>query len=65
MALYFSGAAASTVGIGDVYATTWALRLLAALEATWGFALFSVSISYLLSVYGGVRRTRSLAWGIR
>lgn len=63
-ALYFSGSAATTVGVGDVYATTWPLRLLAVAEAMAGFALFSVSISYLLNVYGGVSRTRALAWGI-
>lgn len=60
-ALYYSGYCATTLGIGDVYASTSALRLLAVVEAVIGFSLFSASISYLFSVYGTLTTTTSLA----
>ncbi|PRY20135.1 potassium channel family protein [Pseudosporangium ferrugineum] len=60
-ALYYSGYCATTLGIGDVYASTSALRLLAVGEAVIGFSLFSASTSYLFSVYGTLTTTTSLA----
>lgn len=60
-ALYVSGYSASTLGVGDVYPQTVALRLLTTTEAALGFAVFSVSIAYLLSVYGALRQSKALA----
>lgn len=60
-ALYFSGYSATTLGVGDIYASTSLLRLLSVTEAALGFALFSVSIAYVLSVYNGLRSSTSLA----
>jgi hypothetical protein len=54
-ALYYSGYVATTLGLGDVVATTPALRLLTVLEAMGGFALFAVATSYVFSI------TRELA----
>lgn len=60
-ALYYSGYSAATLGVGDIFATTGPLRMLGVLEAMLGFSLFSVSITYLLSVYGVLTSTTSLA----
>lgn len=54
-ALYYSGYVATTLGLGDVVATTPALRLLTVVEAMAGFALFAVATSYVFSI------TRELA----
>jgi hypothetical protein len=59
--LYVSAYAATTLGVGDIFPGTAALRLLAVTEAALGFALFTVSITYLLSVYSAVRQATSLA----
>ncbi len=60
-ALYVSAYAATTLGVGDIYATTPLLRLLITLEAGLGFALFSISITYVLSVYNALLRATALA----
>lgn len=60
-ALYVSAYSATTLGVGDVYASSAPLRLLVTLEAALGFALFSVSVTYLLSVYGALLSATSLA----
>jgi hypothetical protein len=49
------------LGVGEVYATTTGLRLLMTLEAGLGFALLSISITYVLSVYGALQRATALA----
>lgn len=63
-ALYVSAYSATTLGVGDVYASTGPLRLLMTFEAAIGFALFTVSITYLLSVYSALQRATSLALAI-
>lgn len=60
-ALYVSAYSTTTLGVGDVYAATGPLRLLITFEAALGFALFSISITYLLSVYSALLRATSLA----
>jgi hypothetical protein len=50
-ALYFSGYALTTLGTGDVVATTPVYRLLAVSEAATGFATLTLVISYFNSVY--------------
>jgi hypothetical protein len=63
-ALYVSAYSATTLGVGDVYASTGPLRLLVTLQAAIGFAVFSASITYLLSVYSALLRATSLALNI-
>lgn len=60
-ALYVSGISATTLGVGDVYPLLSPLRLLTTVEAALGFALFSASIAYVLSVYGALQQSTSLA----
>jgi hypothetical protein len=50
-AIYYSGYVASTLGIGDVVASTSALRLLTIVEALGGFILIPISVTYVLAVY--------------
>jgi hypothetical protein len=49
-AIYYSGYVASTLGLGDVIATTPGLRLVTVVEAVGGFALFAVATTYLLAI---------------
>lgn len=59
--LYLSAVALSTVGFGDVAAVQPALRLLTALEALTGFAILTLTISYLFGVYQVIRDQSALA----
>lgn len=61
LSLYVSAYSATTLGVGDVHPADSVLRLLSTLEAAMGFALFTVSIAYLLSVYNALRQATSLA----
>ncbi len=49
-ALYLSGTALSTVGFGDVVATSQALRLVTVAESLSGLVIITAGISYLLSI---------------
>jgi Ion channel len=49
-ALYYSGYVASTLGLGDVVATTTALRLITIVEALAGFGLFAVATAYVMAI---------------
>lgn len=62
--LYVSAYSATTLGVGDVYPEHDLLRLLMVVEAAFGFALFTVAITYLLSVYNALRRATALALNI-
>lgn len=59
--LYFSAMSLSTLGSGDIIATGSPYRLLMALEALIGFSVFTVSLTYLLSVYSALIRHNSYA----
>ncbi len=61
MALYYSGYSAVTLGVGDIVPDGTAPRFLAVFEAGLGFALFTASVSYLLSVYGARDRSTAAA----
>ena len=50
-ALYYSGYLATTLGLGDVIPSHGPQRLVAITEAVLGFGLFSVGITYVLSIY--------------
>lgn len=60
-ALYYSAYAATTLGVGDVLPHGAALRLVAVVEAAHGFMLFSVAVTYLLSIYAALNRATALA----
>jgi len=60
-ALYFSGVALTTVGYGDIVPVRAHLRALAVVESASGFALISLAITYLLSVYSALERKRAAA----
>lgn len=60
-ALYYSGYAATTLGLGDIVATRPALRLLTILEALNGFAIFTVAVTYVLAVYRESGNMQALA----
>ena len=51
-ALYFSGYNLTTLGLGDLVATSPGYRLLVVGEAATGFMTFTMAISYFVSVYG-------------
>lgn len=48
---YYSGYLATTLGLGDVVPLRPVFRILAVVEALIGFGLFSVGITYVLSIY--------------
>jgi hypothetical protein len=50
-AVYFSGYNLTTLGLGDLVATSPAYRVLVVLEAATGFMVFTLAISYFVSVY--------------
>ncbi len=60
-ALYFSGYSATTLGVGDVVPRGVVLRFVSVLEAAHGFMLFSVAVTYLLSIYTVLNRATALA----
>lgn len=64
-ALYLSLTTLSTLGYGDITPRGGALRVLMPLEALFGFALLTASISWVLSIYPVLGRRRSLAQRIR
>lgn len=61
VALYVSGVTAMTIGFGDVVAGTDVLRLATVVEGAAGAAMFSASITYVLSVYPIVTEQRTTA----
>lgn len=60
-ALYFSGVTQATLGFGDITPRDGVLRLLAPLQATIGFALFTAGVTWVLSVYPALQRQRAAA----
>ncbi len=60
-ALYLSGTAITTLGLGDVAAQTDGLRLLVVLESASGFAVFTAALGYLPAIYTVVSDLRTSA----
>ncbi|CAN5759141.1 hypothetical protein BH23GEM6_BH23GEM6_24850 [soil metagenome] len=60
-ALYYSGYITSTLGSSEVIPLAPPLRLITALQAVVGFALFAMSVTYVLSVYQQLGRATALA----
>jgi len=59
-AFYFSGVTFLTIGYGDIVPTSNVTRMLAVIEAAAGLAIISLSITYLLTVYGALERKRAV-----
>lgn len=60
-ALYFSGITLVTVGYGDIAPHTSQMRVVALIEGASGFALISLGVTYLLTVYSALERKRAIA----
>ncbi|HWT02918.1 MAG TPA: potassium channel family protein [Pyrinomonadaceae bacterium] len=59
--LYFSGVTLTTVGYGDIAPRTMGMRLTSLFESASGFALISLAITYLITVYRALERKRAVA----
>jgi Ion channel len=59
--LYFSGITLTTVGYGDIAPRTVEMRLVAMIQSTSGFALISLVVTYLITVYSALERKRAVA----
>lgn len=60
-AFYFSGITLLTIGYGDILPTSGVTRVVAVIEGATGIAIISLSITYLLTVYGALERKRTVA----
>jgi Ion channel len=59
--LYFSGITLVTVGYGDIAPHTSLMRVVALVEGASGFALISLGVTYLITVYSALERKRAIA----
>jgi Ion channel len=59
--IYFSGITLTTVGYGDIAPHTTAMRAVALIESASGFALISLAVTYLITVYSALERKRAIA----
>ncbi len=60
-AIYFSGVTLTTVGYGDIAPRAVDVRFIALVESASGFALISLAVTYLITVYGALERKRAVA----
>lgn len=63
-ALYFSGTALTTLGLGDIAAQDDGVRLTVVLQAASGLALFTASLGYLPALYTVITELRTSAEAI-
>jgi hypothetical protein len=61
LSVYFSGITLTTAGYGDIAPHTTGMRMTALFESASGFALISLAITYLITVYGALERKRAVA----
>jgi len=59
--LYLSLVTVSTLGFGDMVPASASLRLIAPLEALFGFMLLTAAVSWVLQIYPALHRRRVLA----
>jgi hypothetical protein len=59
--LYFSGTTLITIGYGDITPRTLFVRFVALVEGASGFALISLAVTYLITVYSALARKRVIA----
>ncbi|MBE9166154.1 two pore domain potassium channel family protein [Pleurocapsales cyanobacterium LEGE 06147] len=60
-ALYYSGFSLTTLGTGDIVPKTDNYRLLMILQAALGFSTFTLTITYILSIYSALIRRNTFA----
>lgn len=60
-AIYFSAVTQTTVGYGSIAPEQGIFRMLAPLQAALGFGLFTMVVSWVLSVYPALQRQRAAA----
>lgn len=60
-ALYYAWVTQATLGYGDIAPRADTFRLLAPLQATLGFALFTLVVTWILAVYPALQRQRAAA----
>lgn len=60
-ALYYSGYSLTTLGNGDLIPQTEFYRFLTLVQAALGFSIFTLTITYLLSVYNALIQRNSFA----
>jgi hypothetical protein len=63
-ALYFSGVTIATLGLGDVTPLSGPYQAIAVSEALVGFGILTLSISYVIGVYGVLQRLGVLTAGL-
>ncbi|MBD0336559.1 MAG: two pore domain potassium channel family protein [Cyanobacteria bacterium Co-bin13] len=63
-AIYYSGFFLATLGTGDLAPKTAAYRLLMVLKAILGFSVFTLTLSYVLSVYNTLTSRNTFALGL-
>ena len=61
LSFYFSGATFLTLGYGEIHPLSTFARSVALFEGACGIAFITLSITYLLTVYGALERKRALA----
>ena len=59
--LYLSMVTVATLGFGDIVPTSTWLRMVAPLEALFGFLLVTAAVSWVLQIYPALHRRRALA----
>lgn len=59
--LYFSGSTLITLGYGDITPRMLFVRFVALVEGASGFALISLAVTYLITVYSALARKRVIA----
>lgn len=59
-AIYLSGVTLTTVGYGDITPRSVGMRVVAMVHSAAGFALISLTITYLLTVYRALERKRTI-----
>ncbi|MGN6301744.1 MAG: potassium channel family protein [Angustibacter sp.] len=60
-AMYYSGFSLTTLGTGDVVASSDVYRLLTVVEAALGFSAFTVVLTYFLSIYNALVSRKSFS----
>jgi hypothetical protein len=60
-ALYYSGFALTTLGTGDVVPATETYRVLTVVEAALGFSVFTLVLTYFMSIYSALISRKSFA----
>jgi hypothetical protein len=59
--LYLSSVTLPTLGFGDITPATWFYQMVAAIEALIGFALMTLTLSYILNIYRVIQQFRVFA----